>query len=478
MGQDRIDQHIRQTLYEHKTAIDSEALWESISQTKGRRFPIFYLLSGLAILTALAGVSFLGNSDDSKNTEPNIDKGFALNTIQVSKDEEKISLLKQNNQDTETIKLKHTSATSVKDKSLSKNTQTQNAIAFENKAISSKTSGAINMQRNRSNHGTLGYNNKKENTKGAALKSIIKTEKATDIESTLENRAEDTGLAKVDFSSSSKTKLSLKAISGLSSINSPLEDNSSLIDMWLKTTECPSFGKKKGSFFVEAYSLLDYAVNNYSSLPEFDAYLEERKGSQTYKPSYRAGLQFKYLFDNGFLIKAGLEYSRSREQFRYRRETVRTEIRPDQVIHVHVDMNGDTTVVLGNAPVTIIETKNWRVRNSYSSVDIPFSIGYQFDQGPWFYTAEAGIIYNLNYGFSGMLLDTTGEPVMAESYFKEKTSLSYQAAFTLGYRINASWSFICRGSIRTNPGLINSTSNVVDQSYSLIGAGLGMEYKF
>jgi len=476
MGQDRIDQHIQETLFEHKTHIDSEALWQSISQTKGRRFSIFYLLSGLVFLTLLAGIYFWGSSDETNTSDFNIQEGIALNSMPESKAEGTNKFLEENNDDDEIMDFKLRSVSPKKEDKLSSYTQTVKASA--NHPRNTNSSGAATAQQGKSKQSISVYNEEKTDTEDALIQSNAKAVMDKDFAGKLENSTEVATEANSAETYSNQRNISLRSVSGLSIIKSRLVDNSALIGMWLKTTECPSFGKKKGSLFVEAYSLLDYAVNSYSSLPEFDAYLEERRSTQSYKPSYRAGLQFKYLFDNGFLIKAGLEYSRSREQFRYRRETVRTEIRPDQVIHVHVDMNGDTTVVLGNAPVTIIETKNWRVRNSYSSVDIPFSIGYQFDQGPWFYSAEAGIIYNLNYGFSGMLLDTTGEPVIAESYFREKTSLSYQAAFTLGYRINASWSFICRGSIRTHPGLVNSTSNVVDQSYSLIGAGVGMEYKF
>ena len=230
--------------------------------------------------------------------------------------------------------------------------------------------------------------------------------------------------------------------------------------------------------FVEAYSSVDYIMNSYATAQEYTDYLEEREASQAYRPSYRAGVQAKYLLDMGLFFRAGIEYSVAREKFRYRTETITTEILPNQIINIHIDMNGDSIITLGNAPVTTIETRNWRVKNEYKSLDIPISVGYQIDKGKWFYTAELGIAYNLNFGFNGMVLDDNLEPLQAGSYFKDKTGLNYTAGLAAGYKFRPNMNLMFRLSMRTQQSNINTAINLIDQKYTTVGTGLGLEYEF
>jgi hypothetical protein len=168
----------------------------------------------------------------------------------------------------------------------------------------------------------------------------------------------------------------------------------------------------------------------------------------------------------------------AREKFIYRTETISTEILPNQIINIHIDMNGDSIITLGNAPVTTIETKNWRVKNSYSSLDIPFSIGYQMDRGNWIYGAEIGASYNLKFNFTGLLLDESLEPYKAEDYFKNKTGVKYSLGLNAGYRIKPKMNLMFRMSLNTHSSKINNVNNLIDQQYTVVGTSLGLEFEF
>ena len=183
------------------------------------------------------------------------------------------------------------------------------------------------------------------------------------------------------------------------SVNSLAQSAPANFPLGKAKTECPSFGTKKSQLYVLGYTSIDYVSSSLNTSLENQAYLAARSNSQSYRPSGRAGIQLKWMHDKGFYIKAGLEYAQVREKFRHRTETTTTEILPNQLINIHIDMNGDTIRTYGNAPVTTIETKNWRVKNSYRSFDIPVFVGYQVEMGDWFYGLEAGVSYNLKFDF-------------------------------------------------------------------------------
>ena len=106
--------------------------------------------------------------------------------------------------------------------------------------------------------------------------------------------------------------------------------------------------------------------------------------------SNRAGLHLKYLFTNGIYVKSGIEQATLRENFNRLTWVTETEVKPNQLIYIDIDMNGDTTFTYGNALVTTKTPYRDDTNNTHKSLDIPFLVGYQTKRGRLKYGIEAG----------------------------------------------------------------------------------------
>ncbi|NNL93618.1 MAG: hypothetical protein HKO66_15355, partial [Saprospiraceae bacterium] len=242
-------------------------------------------------------------------------------------------------------------------------------------------------------------------------------------------------------------------------------------------TDCPTFGPKSHNIYVQGYSFLDYVGTSYSTGFENSSYLEERKNSQSYMPSYRAGLQGKYLFDNGLYVKAGIELAEVRERFTHRLVDTTVMIQPNQLISYYISSPGDTTFIYGNAPVTTITVKNWNVKNSYQSLDIPILLGYQVKKDQWTYGFEAGVIYNLRLSTKSLLLDPTSTPESVPEYFRDNIDLSLTGGLTVGYAIKPKINLLMLAHFKRNLSPINTSVDLISQKFTHFGLGVGLEFK-
>jgi hypothetical protein len=465
MGQDNLERHIRQSLINHETALDTDALWSSIEGVQSKSRLKRYLIAALLFLFSTAAIAYVAYNLSLDKTIADSGK---VSNYQSNTSLEKSSSqnIKSNDQATNN-KLLITPDTEV---TVADNNKNLNAI--ESKGVFGNTSVANETAQSENNNAPTAQND--------VLKSAEPVNLSNNRSLLNNNLSAGQLISKQSHTLlDNKNENSQLDIQKLESLR-PMDLDRQLAESlpFIKKTECPTFGKKKNRIFAELYSSVDYVINNYDAAIEVQEYLGQRESTQSYQPSYRAGAQFKYLFDNGLYFKMGLEYAAARERFRHRTETITTEILPNQVIGIFVDMNGDTTITLGNAPVTTIETRNWRVKNSYRSIGIPINIGYQFDRGPWFYGLDAGIIYNLQFDFRGMLLSPSGEPVEADNYFKNNIGISFNTCLTAGYRSQENWSVLFKLNARTQSANINTDMNPVNQRYTMVGTGIGLEYEF
>ncbi len=471
MGQNNLDHYIKSTLSDHPTMINTDEIWSGIQYKKKNRAYRFIAIFSLICISLLSVFLVRQSAIDKKSNEQ------ALN---YSSDDNVNNILTSNKQ------LINASESNIINNNLfdssgnlenNKNVETAatNKLEFsDNKTIDFdlKLNNSSNLNKDKSPIETTKYYNKEASTTKKYNPSNIELKK----ESLYHQKGES-----VKKQLLIKPLMKSKIINKFDILHTPLKELDVKHDallMLIASTDCPTFESKKNRIFGEVYSTLDYITRSYNSSIESQEYLSERTSSQSYRPSFRAGAQFKYLFNNGIFVKSGIEYGVARERFSFRKETITTEIKPNQVINIHIDTNGDTTRTLGNAEVTIIETKNWKVKNSYKSFGIPLSVGYHIHTGPWFYALEAGIIYNLSFTFKGMILDQSMTPIEAGTYFKDKIGINYTFGLTAGYHIHPQLNFIIKANLRSINNNINSDINIIDEKYTMIGTGIGLEYQF
>lgn len=481
MGQDSLDR-IKDKLIHHEAAIDSDALWTGIQQKRIAASAIAkgkFLAIGILLLTLLGTLAYgyFAPDEQTKSNMPNYPQEALNNATDYATNNEKESYTETSTTEPESA------ATLLRD----------NNRQYDQSAILAKAKS----NSEHSNSYYTGSSNKSNGTKS--------TDRHTPINNTLVNRnstVDNTGQAetKDQFAANLSSSLSnntgqdiavrkgsdlLTAARwrspgiGMTDLKS-IEYNSGIPPLpasMARQIECYDYSGKKGSFSLYALSGLDYNIRSLTSAAENSTYLDERKSTESLLIGWHSGLGLKYTFDNGLYIKGGLEYGQIRERFNYRRVTETTEILPGQIIQIDIQPNGDTTFVYGNAPVTTIEMKNWRVGNTYKVLDITSLIGYEMERGSLVYSAELGAAYNMHFGFNGLILDPADEPFTADGFFKDKINWSVLAALNVGYRMNSRATIFGGLNYRGILDNINTNSNPIDQKYNRIGLHAGIEFK-
>ncbi|NNE26917.1 MAG: hypothetical protein HKN09_08740 [Saprospiraceae bacterium] len=471
MGQDNLNQ-IKNILGDHITAIDNDALWAGIAtkqaQSRKRRF-VYYLAGLIIILLGVLGVVYLNNTGKSSQlVESNIStENIKSNQASEQRPGQELSTIQNSDNSSTENNNKPSSITEGLNES---NDNLITASALESSAALSDQASSSHSQidispSSLSNH--LADNSSIETNNKTTIESSIKASESIEYNPNV--------IIRENISYPSLNHLGMLPLTSLSG-NTERNFKAPLISK-RSNIECYNYGKKKIPVYLEIYTGLDFVDPAYNASFENQGYLDERKASQSVKLSYNAGAQLKFLFDNGLYLKAGVDYSQYKERFKYNKTTTIDTILPNQLIEINILPNGDTSWVYGNAPATIIESKNWRVGNDYREVGISALAGYQLERNKSFIGIESGVLYNLWFDFNGMLLNPSNNPVMVNDYFKSRNNLSILASLKYGYRVNDRIALLAGLNYRSNLSDINSTKNLVNQRNRRIGMSAGVEFK-
>ncbi|MBT8229807.1 MAG: hypothetical protein HKN67_00725 [Saprospiraceae bacterium] len=455
--------YIRERLSNHEVYIDSEALWKDLT-TKRRKG--FYLKIAFLALLLVSVISYFGiqyfNTVSSQNfMRPMMVEVSKLDAPQQYKSQE-LLLQKASSEHKEFKNLDNEISQGNSNEIISA------GVAATNSHISSSIQNGNNDTGQSISTTTT---NKKDSEPNISTHYPEDKGIAFDEDSSLSNFVPGSEIE------NNRDYINEVAFLGKLDPELSLINNSIAPQLKNKGIDCYDHSGKKMDLYLLGYTALDYVSSSMTSLPEFKDYLEDRQSSQKQLLGYRAGFQLKYLTESGLYLKAGIEYGAIRERFEYRKTSETDTILPNQLIEINIDLNGDTTLVYGNAPVKIIEMKNWKVANSYTSIGTHIFAGYQIEKGHFVYGIEAGIQYNMRFKFDGLVLNEKLEPFNSTEYFKSNTSLSIMAGVNTGYKLNNNWTLTASLDYRGNLENINSSQNLVDQKNNNLGLSVGLELK-
>ena len=472
MGQDSLDQ-IKDMLFDHEVSINNDQLWNAINQKKaiGNRLTIISSLAVAIVLLTAASLWYFSSNTNQSESES------ILNPVSLDKQDMAI-------QKSGLEPLQHESSIketkTVETITLSKNSNSNTALS--NSKIS-ETTHSYSFSNNKTDYST--ENNLTKTAKPinnqAISNNIIFSSEDIKAVATLPISDQEESSASDMANNSNTTYMMLDDVYSITGIDmNPLSVKTNQKKLGFKLSndvECYDYRGKKNSIYAVAYTSADVIMKSLTSTSDFSEYRDSRESTESSLLSYHAGVQMKYLFDNGIYVKGGIEYGQVRERFSYRRTTEVTEILPGQIIQIDIQPNGDTTIVYGNAPVTTITMKNWRVGNNYKTLDFTALAGYQISKGSLVYSAELGASYNTSFSFSGLILDETGEPFAADNYFDDRVNWSVLGAFNVGYKLNSKSTIFTGMNFKHLMSPVNSSVNVVDQKYTRLGVHLGIEFK-
>ena len=463
MDPNNVDHIIRDALYDHKTAIDKDLLWSAIESKKSRSKLVLISSISLMMLFVSFGIfwmsSYSSPIQEISSTE--------LSTIKnVKTDEQSQSNTLATNLNSGSTELNEKIASQPEPKIFEK----ANSLSQE-ELLNEKSNTTLEVNKPKINTKTSLASTKKINQNN--LTSVItKSENETPV-----LLKEKTLIQSTDILANQNNTTLLDPLAVIQTQGSkPLSSEKTIFKNYNKI-ECYEHGKKPNQLFVEFYGLVDLVSKSMDTGQENMSYLQERKKTQTQLEGYRSGIRFKYLFNNGLYFKSGLEAGMIRERFDKQETTESVKTLPNQLLET-IERNDTTIYIYGDAPVTYIETKTWKIWNTYRSIGVPLLAGFQYHRNKLSYGIEFGAIYNLFYDFEGFLLDPADlQPIEASNYFKKDINTSLTGGFSVGYSLTNKYRLLFQSSFKKNLSGINSIENNINQSNVRFGLGFGLEMK-
>lgn len=226
--------------------------------------------------------------------------------------------------------------------------------------------------------------------------------------------------------------------------------------------ECWDPQKRNSNLSLQLYSGGDYILSNMSiNETGTSPLLDQRDSTTTFIGAYKIGGLLKYQVSPKFYIKTGLEYKNIKERFDYREILSETPT---------VDAEGN--------PVTEITTRVYKTYNAFTSMDLPFLLGYMIKDGGLDLNIEAGISYNFSFNFKGRIVDNNlSLDENPQNYYINSTGVNFLTGIELGKRVSEKVRFFLNFQGKYNPSNIESSTNPIQQSLSTVGSAIGVEFK-
>ncbi len=132
----------------------------------------------------------------------------------------------------------------------------------------------------------------------------------------------------------------------------------------------------------------------------------------------------------------------------------------------------DTTTISIEKPVDPLNE-----RTTFQYVEIPVSIGYTFQKGPWSLGIRTGFSAGILIASTGQYLDTDRQSAIVKQDISRRIIWNYQARLALGYALNDKTRLYLEPVFKTNINSVVSRSDF-SQKYSTYGLRLGVGFKF
>ncbi len=236
----------------------------------------------------------------------------------------------------------------------------------------------------------------------------------------------------------------------------------------IKLPECPTIEKApvRTRDYLEIYASPDYGIRTMSD----DAnpkYLKSRDSSSKFSSAYSLGIRYTKVFKNGISLRAGINYSQINEWFTPAKNNILS------ITYTIDPTTHDTTGTSVKYKIT---------HNHYSTLDIPITVGYEFNIGKLVANINAGPIINIYSWQNGDVLRTddstihitTSSATPSQYQFKTNIGVGLAGGISLYYQLNDRIYLLAEPYFRCNFQQINSDAITLSEKYSTIGLHLGM----
>ena len=240
------------------------------------------------------------------------------------------------------------------------------------------------------------------------------------------------------------------------------------------------FPDKTDKWFMDIYLSPDYAKKNLTG-PKQD-YIDSRISSESALLSYSGGIMAGYKFNKNIFIKGGVNFTSINEKFHI---VIKDVINTQTVITIDTvwNSNGSYYITRDTTIKEIYGKEDIQKLNTYSMIDIPLILGYQFKYNDLNVGINTGMILNLLSFQKATMLNMNGEVESFDqnsSYniFNKNLGVSIYTSAYLGYRINENVELFVEPKFRYYLKSFTNANYPLTQKYSKFGISLGPRYFF
>lgn len=272
----------------------------------------------------------------------------------------------------------------------------------------------------------------------------------------------------------------------LSSANGKINKNlaSNGHDKFIKSTIiiCPTI-RGRSSFNsdwgFELFASPDYSFKSVSNVSASQQYLDKKDSSEQMQIGYSTGFRLVKPLNEHILLKTGLQYSQMNQKFTYRNEN---EVKTTTVITTRTIIRspGDTVIVSDTSTLQQIGYSVKTIHNRYRSIDIPFTVGYQFGNDDLSIGLNAGVIFNVSSWYQGEILDTSLASVpiskVSNSIYKSNIGLGLYSSISVLKRINENTQLFFEPYFRYNLSNMTNSQSPYNQRFQVGGLAIGLRF--
>ncbi len=459
MGQFNIDKYFRSRIKNHADEMDTDALWAALDlEKKEKKRGLIFWLKGLTAILFLAGIVFFYASYHSKQ------QPLANHSTQKEASKEHINTKEFNLKTSPSEIVTNSQKTTI-------NTKNSTSTKLENSpTINRRKSNLDNTQSilNSNDKSTPKIDKTKEtkryeiakmspNLRNKNFEKLIATSSAHSFNAATPLVA----IPSLDMSTVSSNKKDMPYFIPNCNFISPIKTNK------LRTA----------INFYGGYSFINRNLHAISSTDN-DPFLTARNNSETMLETATLGAEIQHRFRSRFYAKVGIQYQSINEQFQWRSLKMDTVQINNAVLSRYVSAQNDTTEIIGQGLGTVDSEKNWLSYNSHRFINIPVSLGYEINTGPWSFFAEGSFHFNITKKFKGNQLDLDTSVSANPNYLTTTPIHSFSFSAGIGYQFTKRLSLYAQPHYQNFLGSFTTKASNLTQKYQLYGIRIGASYIF
>ena len=456
------DDHLKEQLGDYRPAVPDH-IWEHVKQKKDKKRPFFFFWRNpnfiIILLSIMATGSLMGyflfHSSNDNITFTAAAHSIPKNNYvaRTTKTDDNAIVYQKNSSNKNAVINQDLNVVSTKD-------PVSNEKMLTHKVFGNATKSFDNNIQSQTEENS--FNNKKRKSfkeRTAVSISQPSIDEDININETIKD-AQFSNETQLPSSSQTVDLISLKH-STIPQLRTPLKINLNI--------PCPDDNKNPAANkkYMELYAAADYVLRQFTDTPN-STYMRMRKESTSFASAYSTGIRFTKVFNNGFNLRAGLNYSQTNEKFKFVQGNI------VQVVFI-INASGDT--------IGSYQTSSTRYKtsfNHYKTLDIPVTIGYETSRGKWNVNFNTGLMINIHSWNEGEVLNDSLQPVNISGLghnpyqFKTNIGIGGIGAISFYYSLNGKLSILAEPYLRYNFSSMSKEEISLKQKYHTSGIKFGI----